>query len=289
MNNITTITDADYRKYSIIKPPERKDIDLKNSVKTERLVIDSKFRDKTLFPNPNNYEIKFEDDINDVIKAKLIYFDGPMSNYLINQYFNSFVINTASTDYTITLNSGNYTESQLIAQIQTKLDAAIGTGIINSTYNANSDHFIFTSSQVFTLKFIGVEHSIHMILGFELKNYTSVNVSGTQTIEAVYRKNFNYNNYIIMNIDNFDLLKSINRDLNKSFAIICKQYQTLAVTDLPRYIKYFNPPIPRLVKLKVSFFDSYGNPYDFQGMDHRFELELDVFKQRRYYQDIFTK
>jgi hypothetical protein len=281
------ISDADYKKYSIIKPPTSH---IKDDKKIDRIIIDSKLRDKALFPFQNDYEIKFEDDINDVINAKMIYFDCPLSSYLINSFFNSFIVTDAlGIDYKIVLSTGNYTESQLVAEIQNKLDTLLGGSLITVTYNSITDHFIFTGASSFTIKFLNVTNNISMILGFENKNYASRLSGGNQVVESVYRKNFNYNNYIVMNIDQFDLLKSINSTLNRSFATIPKQYQAMNVTDFPNYIKYFNPPIPRLTKLRIKFFDSYGNLYDFQNMDHRFELEITSFKQGRKYNDIFTK
>ena len=59
------ITNKDYQKYGIIKPPTDT-----NEKKITRIIIDSSSRDKNLFPNPNNYQIEFEDDINDIVNDK---------------------------------------------------------------------------------------------------------------------------------------------------------------------------------------------------------------------------
>lgn len=277
------ITDKDYEKYAIIKPPNN--IDEK---KITRIIIDSSSRDKTLFPNPNNYQIDFEDDINDVIKAKLIYFDSPDTNYLINDNFNIITVVLSSTEYIIQLSSGSYTTSELNTEIQNKLNIALGSGVITSTYNSIKDKYIFTSSGAFTINFLNVNNNVSALLGFENKNYNATLVVGSYTVEAPYRKNFEYNNYIVMYIDQFDLLKSINSNLNKSFAVIPKQYNALKLNDDIDYIKNFNPYIPKLTKLRIKFYDKYGNPYDFQNMDHRFEIELKSFKQSRKYNDIFN-
>ena len=91
-----------------------------------------------------------------------------------------------------------------------------------------------------------------------------------------------------MSIEQFDLLKSIDRDLNKSFAMIPKMYQNLSIADSAKYKKNFSPPIPKLAKLRIKFFDRFGNPYDFQNVDHRFELLITSAKQRRKYGNIFS-
>jgi hypothetical protein len=47
------------------------------------------------------------------------------------------------------------------------------------------------------------------------------------------------------------------------------------VVVTPKHV--FHPPLNKLAKLKVSFTDLAGKPYDFDGQDHHFEL---LFKVR---------
>ena len=44
------------------------------------------------------------------------------------------------------------------------------------------------------------------------------------------------------------------------------------------YKKYYNPPIPAMRTLRVSFTDYDGKPYDFQNKDHLIELQFECFK-----------
>lgn len=290
MNNITNINDEVFTKYAIIKPPE--DFTGDNQ-KYTRLVVDSRVRNTKSFPNQNNYDILFDDDITDVISAQLIYVDIPFTNYLINQYFNTLNITYIGNIYIIVIDIGDYDNNSFIAEMQSKLNTVIGNNMINITYNTKLDSYIFTSLNTFTFNFIGNKNNLAMLLGFSQdNNYISESSSGGQggqyILNSPYRKNFNYNNYIIMDIDQFDLLKSIDRDLNKSYAMIPKTYDVLNIADHPQYIKIFSPPIPRLTKLHIQFSDRFGNKYDFQNMDHRFEILLTSFKQKRKYSNIFT-
>lgn len=284
--SITQFDDEDYYKHGVIKPPS--DF-FGDNQRITRIVVDSRVRDVSLFPNQCDYDVYFEDDINDIVSAQLVYVDVPFSNYLINTYFNRFIISYGGTDYTIILDKGDYTKDTIVTEINYKLDAALGSGVVVISYIEKTDNYKFTcTTGPFTLKFSDQTNTLAMLLGFNrTKNYTSSG-TGPYTVFSEYKRNFNYNNYIIMDIDQFDLLKSIDKDLNKSFAMIPLNYDTLNLADNPQYIKRFSPAISKLTKLHVRFYDRFGNPYDFQNMDHRFEIELTSFKQRRKYGNIFA-
>ena len=283
--SVLDFEDRDYAKYSVIKPPTEYFGDNK---KLTRIVVDSRVRNASLFPTPNDYEVPFEDDITDVISAQLVYIDIPFSSYLINKYFNKFIIAIGGTDHTITLDTGDYTDASFLIEVQAKLDLVLGAGAVTISYVQKTDSYSFSSASPFTMKFKDQTNTLAMLLGFSrYKDYASVG-SGPYIVGSEFRRNFNFNNYIIMDIDQFDLLKSIDRDLNKSFAMIPKNYDSLNLSDNPSYTKYFSPAIPKMTKLRVKMYDRFGNPYDFQNMDHRFEIELTSFKQKRKYGNIFS-
>lgn len=280
---ISQFNEEDYNKYSIIKPPSDWHGDHE---KYTRVIVDSRVRNDN-FPNPNNYEIPFDDDINDVISAQLIYMDLPFSSYLINQYYNKLVFTVSAVDYTITIPTGDYDYSSLKAKINEQLIAA-GLSAITIDVNPLLSSYFFSSSAPFTLKFQNQTNTIALLLGFKNgTNYVSTG-TGPYTIVAPYKYNFNFNNYIIMDIEQFDLLKSSDSILNKSFAVIPKNYDILGLSDNPKYIKRFSPPIAKLNKLRIRFYDRFGNDYDFQNMDHRFEILITSHKQRRRYGNIFA-
>jgi hypothetical protein len=47
--------------------------------------------------------------------------------------------------------------------------------------------------------------------------------------------------------------------------------------------KSFNPPQARLARIRLSFYDVYGNLYDFQNQDHVIEFNIELFKMQRRY------
>jgi len=286
---ITTIDTHDFYNKAVIEPP-KEHLFYENNKKYTRIVIDSKDRNQNLFTNPNEYEIVLDDDINDVVSAQLISADIPFVSYLINDTYNQLVVTIGSTTSTLTLTSGDYSPTDLATHIQAKLNA-VSAGNFSISYDSVKDNFRFRSKVTFTLVFQNVSNPLSMLLGFKNQNYSS-GVSSeidayVNVIQSPYRKNFDYNKYIYLVVDQFDLNKGNAKPINKSFAALTEQYTNLAINDKPKIVKYFSPTIPRLAKIRVSFYDRFGNKYDFQNQDHRLEFLFTSFKQKSKYQNIF--
>lgn len=274
-------------KNALIPPPEMKS----EVIKYTRVAIDSKDRDKSLFPNANSYEIKLNNEIDDVVSAKLINADIPLSMYLINKYFDTLTIEYNGSTHNITLEHGDYQDTPLATMITTALNNTFGANTFIVTYNANKDNYVFASTNEFSLVFGASKNSLDALLGFGKRTYVS-SMTGdapyTHIIKGEYRKNFDYNNYLIMYIDQFDSYHSPTNEIDKCFAILPAVYTMLNISAAPKLIKVFSPPIPRLTKLVVSFLDRYGNPYDFCNIEHRFEILVKSHKQARKYSKIFA-
>jgi hypothetical protein len=278
----------EFYKKSLINPPKDNAVPIfGNDTTMTRIVVDSRVRNVDLYPNQNNYEIQFEDDVNDVKSAKLVYADIPMPQYMINSNFNKIHFKISTINYTATLPTGDYTPETLATAMTAAMNAIVAA-TFNVTYDIILDNFNFNANSVFEMIFINIKNPLSYLLGFSHKsNYNSITDSATPSypnlVKSQYRRNFNYNNYLIMDIEQFDLLKSIDRDLNKTFAIIPTNYNKLNICDKLDIVKHFSPPIGRLTKLRIKIYDRFGNPYDFQNMDHHFEIILTGFKQRRKY------
>jgi hypothetical protein len=255
------------------------------------MIIDSKDRDQILFPEPNKYEIVFDDDINDVISAQLLNLYANLSStYLINKFFNTLKFAVGATNYSCALTIGDYTESTLATEIETKMNSLVA-GNFKVMYITSLDKYVICSKVAYSMDF-NIDNSLAPMLGFVKTTYNSVSDASydptyPNVIVAPWRRNFEFNNYCVMYIEQFDLNKNASKNLNKSFAIIGNNYDVMNISDDPKIIKYFNPPINKLNKLRVSFFDRYGNPMDFQNTDHRFEIMFKSFKQGRKYGHIF--
>jgi hypothetical protein len=275
-----------YIKNAIIPPPETSS----EVIKYTRIVVDSKDRDKSLYPLANKYEMKLPNEVSDVMSAKLISADIPLSMYMVNDFFNTLNIVYNGSPYNIVLDNGDYTDGGLATMMTTRLNAVVGSNTFSVSYNANTDNYTFAAAQSFSMTFGGSKNSLDTLLGFEKQQYTSSATGSApfaNVIKSVYRKNLKYNNYAIMYIDQFDNYQSPSTELDRCFAVIPSVYNQQSFSDHPELKKVFSPPIPRLTRLFVRFLDRYGNPYDFENIEHRFEILLCSNKQARKYNSIF--
>lgn len=281
----------EYIKHALIVPPQPGSTE--PPTKKTRIVIDSKDRDCALFPDPNEYTITFDDDIDDVLTVQLINADIPMSMYLVNKYFDTLDVVVNGSSYEMKLRNGDFDEPSLATMIQNQMNTYIAD-TFNVTYDAVVDKYTFLSKTPFTFDFSKRKKSgsMHYMLGFRPKEYNSISSNDATypyKIEADFRKNFEYNNCVIMNIEQLDINKSPTNVMNKSFAVISKKYKDLNMSDDPSLIKFLTPPIPHLMKLRISFKDRFGNDYDFQNKDHRFELMFTSLRQKTKYLGIFNR
>ena len=277
----TTTNNTTYFNAAVIPPPEDSGF-YDGETRLTRIVIDSKDRNLVAFPTPALYDTVFEDVVEDVISVTLVNLVVPMSMYLINKYFYQLFIKIQNISYTINLAYGDYSKpSDLAAEITRKLSSI---GNFECVYVENSDNFWIQLDQPFAVDFSEQQGSLGLLLGFKNKLYIS---DSTNIVRSDFRKNYEYNNFLVVKIDNFDVIKSANPVFAQSFAIIPKSSFDLNLSSPDIDVtKHFAPPLPRLMKISVNFKDRFGNNYDFQNMDHRFELLFKTHKQRRKYGNI---
>jgi hypothetical protein len=267
----------DYYKTATIPPPED-DLFYDGESRITRVVVDSKDRDVEFYPSPNKYSITFDDEITDIISAQLINIYVPTPMYLVNNSYNKFTCVVNSISYIITLTIADYSPTDLAMEISNQL----ANQSITCVYNQNKDNYNFYADLLFTFDFTSTS-SVARLLGFQNKIYGAIPDNSVFMMSSEFRKDFEYNNYVIMYIDQFDVNKNGSSVLNKSFAIIPNKNESANLSDDLMITKYFSPPLGRLDKLRISFFDRFGKLYDFQNMDHRFELLFKSHKQRRKY------
>jgi hypothetical protein len=283
---IITNDPALYYNKALIRAPE------KTSTSVVRLVIDSRERNTTLFPNPNSYEINLIDIVSGVRGMTLLAADIPFGNsYIVNSGNNVLYVAYTQTSpdvYAITIDTGNYTPTELATELTTAINTATGTTDFVVTYEVKKDSFKFRCTNSFGLIFRGrtfrhsylsstdtayVDKGMGILLGFGRNNYISTQQSaGVNLIYSEFKINFDPADCIVLNIDEFGVNFSTSDVLNGSTAIITKSN----ITDLTSLAisKEFSPPLARLNKLKVTLLDYHGNPYDFQNKDHRLEFSL---------------
>jgi hypothetical protein len=258
-----------------------------------RLVVDSRERNMSIFPNPSNYEINLVENIQNVVHLSLITAEFPFDSYTIHK--NNSIIHLAYNDtvYAIELETGNYSETELATELTNALNTVVGSTDFKVEYIARKDNYTFRCKNPFGLVFRGeaernqynnsmdtayISRTMGRLLGFGINNYMSKQLSSPpdafgNAINSEFKKNFGVDDYIVLRIDAAEVNVSTAESLNRSFAVISKN-KTLSVFDEDSYHKKFKPPLGRLPKLKITLTDFYGNLYDFNNQDHKLEFVL---------------
>jgi hypothetical protein len=146
------------------------------------------------------------------------------------------------------------------------------------------DRFLYPEVPVKEFEKSYITRSIGPVLGFSPRNlegcleYTSQGVI-----------NFDRDRYVILRIPGFERLQSNWDPLQGAFAIIAA---TRVANDFifakwdndpyntETYTKYFNPPLPNLSKIRIEFYNSCGEPFDFNGLDHLLLFDVSSLTQQ---------
>ena len=273
--------------HSIIKPPKDGFV---NKIRKKRIIVDSRDRNTDRFPAPSKYDIKFDEEVNDVVSIEMINAVFPFNEYNVTSYNNILSIKrgNSQTDTVeqIVIEPGQYTPETLIDVINslliqnhidlvlkynltTKKITAIST--INITIQCLDDQTVNYAEGVFISQYI--PGSIGKILGLAISNYT---IESQNSFEFPFTMDFPTPPYIIMYLQRAKVLFSKNNKAHNAFAVI---QDNMKNSDEERVKKNFYPPIANMSTLSFKFVDYFGNLYDFQNKEHRFELIVEECKQ----------
>jgi hypothetical protein len=263
--------------------------------RTFRLVVDSRDRCKTLFPNPSTYDINLIDDIPHVTSIQLRAFEFPFTSYLVNANNNTLHFSIGGKDLVAVVEFGDYVDGEeMAAAIQASMNEAVANDIFTVQYIPRTDNFEFSSTRSFSLSFCGERvlhpfnnnydtayplHSIGRVLGFGAKNYESTSRTTSSpyknVIKSEFRKNFGGVDTLVVTIEAFGLNRSTANSVNDSFFVVSKNIPFGTCDDTFNAVT-FTPALPRLTKLRVRITDYDGKLYDFQNHDHRMEFVLEA-------------
>jgi len=288
-----------FKHHAIIPPPENKDI-----FRKKRLIIDSRDRNTTRYPNPNKYTIRIDEGLQDVVGIELAISDFPFNEYNItpNNNILHISIDPPGTNLTYTsveIPPGKYDGTDLSTTLETEISTSFPNTSWNVQFNPNTSKITISSSTTpFSLNFKNaiprkfdeyndvydyMSRSIGRVLGFSPEEYTIQ--SATYEITAPYPVDLRNESYIIMFLSRAKLYLSPNNASNQCFAILRLENNDkwLSTLNTEPVRKSFTPPIPDMSSLSFKFVDYYGNAYDFQNKEHRFELIVTMMKQGRKY------
>lgn len=270
--------------------------DLKNheKIKYHHLVIDSRERNVNRFATPSKYVLPIFEPINDVVSVELLSTNIPFTRYLVHSHNNTIHFTTNDGDeQTAKIPEGDYDASRLAAAIT----QVLAPSQIACEMNIHTSRLSFSSAFSFQLLFKGdsyvdedkmdgvriKDNSASSLLGFTFNDHLSVRDDETNTfrLRAPYPVNLKKDDYMVMKMKDVKIYTANSNSLNKAFAIVCKNPDTSNINYTESLIKRLNPPLSSLRQLSLSFYDFYGNLYDFNNHDHRIELKIGTLKVGR--------
>lgn len=255
----------DFKNSELIKPPFDQPKNKEISLKYTKVVIDSRDRDINLFPTPAKYTITLDSEIEEVLSGEVTCIDVPLSGYIVNNYNNK--VNLANVEYI--LENGNYDPEGLALML-----TSVFNSLCTVTYDKIIDKLKWNGAGQITFDTDSISSATARLLGFNPGSKIELPTTSPNRI------NLNVNNYIVMTIEAFSINMSSNNILDRTTALLAPNVSMLTFFSIHNLIKkYFNPIIPKLDKIRVSFTDYYGNPYDFQNHDHRIEILFESRKQ----------
>lgn len=279
-----------YDENAIITPPNFKTVDL--PIRKYKYIIDSRDRNKNVYKNPAKYNLKLDEGLTDVTRIELKLTDFKFNPYNIND--NNCILHTSSLG-NFTIQSGVYDGNSIATHISTLtgINTTFNPITLKLTFNSTiNTTFIFKNNNPKQYDFetyvdIYPSKSVGKLLGFDIEDY---DLTANVPFEAPFIVDLETENYIIMYMQQAKTYQSRNNNTHNSYAIINKLESTSdgIVMYSNEISKSFNPPIANLTNLKFRFSDYYGNLYDFQNKDHRFEMIFTLLKQTRCYNEIFN-
>ena len=113
----------------------------------------------------------------------------------------------------------------------------------------------------------------------------NLSVVGGVPITSSQRMQLQQEPFLIMKVQRGGALHSPHKNIKGATAIVHNPKIANSVINYNHmpYFKRFNPIVNMMNTIKVSFVDYEGNLYNFEGMEHRFEIVFTIFKQSRKY------
>jgi hypothetical protein len=250
--------------------------------------IDSRFRNKTQFPNPAKFTYKLNKQIKDVTYIKITSIEIPNLYHTFTRKKDnvSFVFTVSGVNYNVNIPEGFYTSISLLEAIQSDLNVIPGAPMIK--LNLASGIISLESDQPFTLNFANTTKypSLGYHLGFRKNTYTSkvgtnyylfsesqLDVIGDNYLFLKvndYGKIYNFNDY-----DGITKYENINAYLAK---VIMNVNKTEKVFDNSNFLTktfMFRQPT-NIESFNVELIDPYKETVELVQMDFSFTIEIGV-------------
>jgi hypothetical protein len=190
----------------------------------------------------------------------------------VNKENNTLLVEVLEILYLVEIPHGDYDPPSLLAT--TIAEGLLKYGLVfGVSYNRVRDSFDFSSDVPFTFHFKDKEVPSNMgkLIGFGSESYTT-SQGGPFTLPAPFRRNVSHANMALVYIEGADINVSTNNFVNKSFFVVTDRSQISYEASDNTIVKFFNPPLGKMARIRIKITDVNGNLYDCQNIDHHFEF-----------------
>lgn len=344
-------------EYIIPLPEKAKVVKRKRRI----LLVDSKDRNLTLYPNANKFDYPLVNPYIDIIQAQLISACLPKSDYIIHENNNTLYVREhngpVDNNFIAQIPIGDYTKCNLPKAIEKELNQHSEYYLVS--YDDLTDTISIANTKYqFTLIFKGgettygpqtttsyeyikgagkigrntktiaeypnqpfyIKNSMGPVLGFGIKDVSTPNYKVDFLIDAEFdtividgedgegdnfvdedkkkayvirgqdRVNLCNCDYVLIHIPRFRRYDSFNPIVKGAFTRIPLTNEPIEFTDVDfGAIKYFNPPLPKLDKLRFTIYRPDGTLYNFRGKNFVLVFGIVCLNQPGRYSLMFDK
>jgi hypothetical protein len=255
--------------------------------------VDSRFRNKELYPYSGKFTLKLNQTIKDILYIRLSSIEIP------NLYFTStkekqntsFVVTTTTGSITILIDDGFYDSIQMLNNINSKLPSGMTINL-----NLANGFITFEHTSSFSIDF--TNHSQYPSLGYQLgfrKNTYSSTLSGTKHhLKSESLMDTIGDNYLFLRINDYGKMYNFNKSLD-DYSETLDNYLGKVILSVSKSEKNFDNhnfitkkhifrQPANISKLNIELIDPFGNTVNTQLMDFSFTLELGVIYDREIYE-----
>ena len=306
------------RENSIIVPPSS---DSLKELRTRRVrvLVDSRDRDYTAFPNPARYRLDLDEDVRDVVSVQLVAYNIPFSHFNVSKTNNLVHVVVRQVTYTLAIPMGEYDGESLAVMLNNLMDyeylpehdqdtlvSQILTRMpilpIRFTYRPNTNTMQVHHTGVDDAAFTAEERACVIKFSDNQGGYITKTVARTlgfppadiileldaPPVRGTFSMDLRPDPYIALFLDGAKACVSNNLGINQCFAILHIDANSdgnqLLSLDLS---KRFAKPLAQLKQVSVQFRTRDGDLYDFQNKEHCLDIVYTCYRQTVAYDAIF--
>lgn len=250
------------------------------------VIVDSRDRDTSLYPNPNSYRVVLPSSFRNVSSARLVSAEIPGMFYVFTAARGNTTldITAAGTRASVTIPDGNYTATTMASTLELALHAAFpgATFIVSLTTSTMRYTIQCTSHPSLSVTVhcapgsAGVsDASFHWGLGYYL-GFAKDTTSGTGSVSATGVLNVRPDSYILLRIRGLDNVYQSGME-RRCFAKIPFTVSSFGINFFDKLLtdNILNPIRERLEWLDIELVWYDGTPVQFVGNgEHSFTIEM---------------